>query len=343
MVWFRVVAIVFLVSHSLKCLGIFVLCSGLAGTEEPSAVSQVGCSALGLTYFQRGSPTAERGFWSLEECLSFFLFHGFLCSPDDDGCSFVSQVVAVPATPSPTTKVPDPFLMEALYALAWQRKLDRQRSMAFALRSSLLPMLKRVHLSDALRHWRGVVRQAKIQVVVSPTNSTGSAKSLPNIVPYRDPTQNIDFNQPGAVMYSPIVWTSGVPTDMSSPDSRSSSGSNIESPFAQSPRTSYRTTSSSTISPGVPQAFCFQSPKPMISRQSTCDFGEEIGLRVDKRRSDSDTFYTIHTLKHSGSQLFGSRHGVNAELGMATTPRPTPPMPSNYSNPAQALSRFPVC
>jgi hypothetical protein len=81
----------------------------------------------------------------------------------------------------------------------------------------------------------------------------------------------------------------------------------------------------------------------MISRQSTCDFGEEIGLRVDKHRSDSDTFYTIHTLKHSGSQLFGSRHGVNAELGMATTPRPTPPMPSNYSNPAQALSRFPVC
>jgi hypothetical protein len=47
-------------------------------------------------------------------------------------------------------------MMDALCALAWQRKIDRSCAIAVVLRLSLAPMLRRKFLSQAMSKLRGL-------------------------------------------------------------------------------------------------------------------------------------------------------------------------------------------
>ena len=54
---------------------------------------------------------------------------------------------------------PDPFLMDAVYVLAWQRSQDRKNAMVFALRYRILPLIRRAYLRKAFQQWRYPVKE----------------------------------------------------------------------------------------------------------------------------------------------------------------------------------------
>jgi hypothetical protein len=229
----------------------------------------------------------------------------------------VPAVVAAPA-PAPAdvsstdSDSSDPFLMDALYVLAWQRKVDRSRAMALALRLSLLPLLKRHHLRDSLWKWRESIRQSKLAEIVVQVQPQPVRQSEPissSLLTAECPALHAAIQQAIPVA-DQMAWQSvkqcSSPADSFHSDGSCSSIGN--SPYRVSSLhqslvsmgSSIGSSMASTPTASAGHSFGFN---PMLTRHSTRgDLGEELGDRLLKR-TDSDMFFTIRTIKHGDSFL----------------------------------------
>jgi hypothetical protein len=204
----------------------------------------------------------------------------------------LNRVAVAPSEPA-TEQKSDPFLMDALYVLAWQRKLDRSRAMALTLRLSLLPMIKKNYLRSAVQTWRERVRQLKTPVIVVQPMAFSPIAVKPQ-----------EYRQP-AVSKGPmwnVCYTPASARSFQTAVSVSSFGSS-SSPLEDSPHSSDFTVSSlgSTPSMSTGSPFAFHA-LPTLNRSSTRDLGEAIGTHGLKR-SDSDMYYMIHAMKGNDSPV----------------------------------------
>jgi hypothetical protein len=175
-------------------------------------------------------------------------------------------------------------MMEAIYMLAWQRRQDRRRAMALALRKVVLPMMHCLHLRTAMSQWRQAAEKTTpVKTVILPT--AVSSKRSQGIVP------------PATVSMDPNIWTSFLPSQARSPISQISHSTLVPN--------SARSDMSITSYPSPPP------PGPVNSRMNSSfimhqdsALGETIGSPL--QQSDSHMCYTIyHMMQQSENYVHG--------------------------------------
>jgi hypothetical protein len=204
---------------------------------------------------------------------------------------YVCQVVAEQSEPVQSSAAnqsqSDPFLMDALYVLAWQRKVDRSRAMALALRWTLLPLLKRHHLRRALHSWRESVRALKATLVVQTPMEKPMVAAPPQVFMPASPSV-VDQNKWQSMYGQPLTSTS-----FHSEGSRSSFASASDSAWILAHQHTPRSGSGSgSLSSSRASSV---GSTPSASKRDV--FGEEVGAANGIKRTDSDTFFMIRNLK----------------------------------------------